>query len=338
MRAGGNAVTIYDIAREANVSASTVSRVINGKAGVNEQTRNRVLELLQKHHYTPNESARGLVNRASKLVGILIADIRNLHHMEGAYYIQSELEKQGYCGIVMNTGTGPEGLSRALSNLERRQVDGAVLMGSIFQNEVTAEAIANHLDQIPVIMINGYLDLPNCYCVLSEERDGVRECVNVLVSMGRKRIAYITNTPTPSNDLKQEGFQEGIESYKKDGVAGWVYKDEQPDGLDGGRAAMKRILEEHPDVDAVIGAIDLLAVGAMQLMLEQGIAVPEKVSLIGVDNSVYGRICYPQLTSLDNQIFDSCVFGAHQLLDLLNGGHPAKCVRMRADLIKRGTT
>ena len=108
MRAGGNAVTIYDIAREANVSASTVSRVINGKAGVNEQTRNRVLELLQKHHYTPNESARELVNRASKLVGILIADIRNLHHMEGAYYIQSELEKQGYCGIVMNTGTGPE--------------------------------------------------------------------------------------------------------------------------------------------------------------------------------------------------------------------------------------
>ncbi len=256
MRAGGNAVTIYDIAREANVSASTVSRVINGKAGVNEQTRNRVLELLQKHHYTPNESARGLVNRASKLVGILIADIRNLHHMEGAYYIQSELEKQGYCGIVMNTGTGPEGLSRALSNLERRQVDGAVLMGSIFQNEVTAEAIANHLDQIPVIMINGYLDLPNCYCVLSEERDGVRECVNVLVSMGRKRIAYITNAPTPSNDLKQEGFQEGIDSYKKDGVAGWVYKDEQPDGLDGGRAAMKRIQEEHPDVDAVIGAIE----------------------------------------------------------------------------------
>lgn len=331
-------MTIYDIAREAEVSASTVSRVINGKAGVNEKTRQRVLKLLQENHYTPNEAARGLVNRASRLVGILIADIRNLHHMEGAYYIQSELEKHGYCGIIMNTGAESGGLNQALKNLERRQVEGAVLMGSIFQSRETEEAIITHLGQIPVVMINGFLELPNCYCVLSEEKEGIVACVDFLVKKGRRRIAYITNGPTPSNLLKQEGFLEAVASCKKAGAMGWVYKDENQDSLEGGRSAMARVLAEHPDTDAVICAIDLMAVGALQQLLDLKISVPDQISLIGVDNSLYGRLCYPQLTSLDNQIFDSCVFGAHQLIDLLDGGRPTHCVRMRADLVERGTT
>lgn len=330
-------MTIYDIAKKAGVSASTVSRVINGKTGVNEKTRQRILELLKENHYTPNEAARGLVNRASRLVGILIADIRNLHHMEGAYYIQSELEKHGYCGMIMNTGTEPGGLIEALKSLERRQVDGAVLMGSIFQSKETADAISTHLGQIPVVMINGYLELPNCYCVLSEEKDGIISCVNYLVKRGRRRIAYITNASTPSNELKQKGFTEGIAACKKEGVTGWVYKEENPDDLEGGRQAMKRILAEHSDADAVICAIDLLAAGALQYLLEQGIPVPGQMAVIGVDNSLYGKVCYPPLTSLDNQIFDSCVFGAHQLIDLLSGGHPTRCVRIGADLVERGT-
>jgi len=331
-------VTIYDIAKAANVSASSVSRVINGKSGVSNATRQKVLKILEECNYVPNEAARVLVNQSSRLIGILIADVRNLHHMEGAYYIQSEIEKNGYNGIIMNAGYDAAGLAHILDNLNQRRVEGLVLMGSIFQSKVMEDTLRHHLSDIPIIMINGNLDIPNCYSILAQEKEGIANCVDFFVSRGRSNIAYITNAVTPSNLLKLEGFHEGIAAHKKSGVHGRVYKDEQDDSLKGGYDTMQRVLREHPEVDAVICAVDLLAAGALQALLEKRIEVPREIAIIGVDNSIFGEICYPRLTSLDNQIFSSCVVGAHQLLDALNGGHPTRCVSIQTVLIERETT
>ena len=121
-------MTIYDIAREAGVSASTVSRVINDKPGVNRQTRERVRALLAEHRYVPNEAARGLVTQSSHLVGVLVADIRNQHHIEGAYYIAQELARLGYCALVLNTGRSDEERAAGIRMLETRKAEAAVLM------------------------------------------------------------------------------------------------------------------------------------------------------------------------------------------------------------------
>lgn len=331
-------MTIYDIAKAANVSASSVSRVINNKSGVSEATRQKVLKILEECNYVPNEAARVLVNQSSRLIGILIADVRNLHHMEGAYYIQSEIEKNGYNGIIMNAGYDAAGLARILDNLYQRRVEGLVLMGSIFQSKVMEDTLRHHLSDIPIIMINGNLDIPNCHNILAQEKEGIASCVEFLVNRGRSNIAYITNAATPSNLLKLEGFQEGLAAHKKSGVQGWVYKDERDDSLKGGYDTMQRILSEHPNVDAVICAVDLLAAGALQVLQEKKVEVPREMAIIGVDNSIFGEICYPKLTSLDNQILSSCVVGAHQLLDSLNGGRPTRCVSIQTVLIERETT
>ena len=79
--------SIYDIAKEAGVAASTVSRVVNNKPGIKAETREKIQALLDKYNYTPNEAARGLVKQASKIIGILIVDIRVTHHIDSAYYI-----------------------------------------------------------------------------------------------------------------------------------------------------------------------------------------------------------------------------------------------------------
>ena len=97
-------MTIYDIARIAGVSASTVSRVVNNKPGIKEETRKQILALLEQYDYSPNETARGLVNKASRMIGILIADIRYAHHVDIAYYIEEEMGKHGYCSLILNTG------------------------------------------------------------------------------------------------------------------------------------------------------------------------------------------------------------------------------------------
>lgn len=96
--------TIYDIAKEAGVSASTVSRVVNNKPGVNENTRKKVQQLLEKYNYIPNEAARGLVTQSSRIIGILIEDIRVVHHTESAYVIEQEMTRLGYTCITLSTG------------------------------------------------------------------------------------------------------------------------------------------------------------------------------------------------------------------------------------------
>ena len=90
-------MTIYDIAKLAGVSASSVSRVVNQKPGVNPETRQKILKIMEKNNYSPNAIARGLVSQSSKTIGILVADIRNIDHPDGAYYIEKALIGLGYC-------------------------------------------------------------------------------------------------------------------------------------------------------------------------------------------------------------------------------------------------
>lgn len=308
-------MTIYDIAREAGVSASTVSRVINDKPGVNRATREKVRALLERYHYMPNEAARGLVTSSSRLVGVLAADIRNQHHTEGAYYIAQELSKLGYCALLLNTGGSDEERAAGIRMLQTRKVEAAVLMGSIFQTEAVRKAISESLPDVPVFMLNGQIDLPNVYSVLSDDRAGTAAAVAYLEKKGRRRIAYLLDQPTPSNRLKLQGYEDGM---KQIGGASCVIGGAEASAA-GGRAAMKRLLEEYPDVDGVICSVDIMACGAMQTIAESGRRVPEDIAVIGTDNSVYCEISTPRLTSLNTMIFESGMMIAHKLVDCLEG-------------------
>ena len=165
-------MTIYDIAKQAGVSASTVSRVINNKPGINAQTRKRVQKLLNENHYTPNEAARGLVMQSSKIIGILIEDLRIEHHTESAYVIEQEMTALGYTCITLSTGRRDEKKADYIRILEQRRVDGAILMGSMFETEAVKKSIKEHLPDVPVAIVNGYLDLPNVYGILIDEELG----------------------------------------------------------------------------------------------------------------------------------------------------------------------
>lgn len=324
-------MTIYDIAREAGVSASTVSRVINDKPGVNRQTRERIRALLAEHRYVPNEAARGLVTQSSRLVGVLVADIRNQHHIEGAYYIAQELARLGYCALVLNTGGSDEERAAGIRMLETRKAEAAVLMGSIFQTEAVRDAIACSLPEAPVFMLNGEMDLPNVYSVLSDDRAGTADCVAYLAERGRKRVAFLVDQPTPSSRLKQLGYEEGaaradMRALVVSGVEGSV---------EGGYTAAKALLAGHPDVDGLICSLDIIACGAMRAIADSGRRVPQDVAVIGTDNSVYCDICTPRLTSLNTMVFESGVAIAHKLVDCLEGRSTNKKTMLFTSIVER---
>lgn len=336
-------MTIYDIAKVAGVSASTVSRVINDKPGINEETRKKIKKLLAEYNYSPNEAARGLVMQSSRIIGILIEDIRVIHHTESAYVIEQEMTKLGYTCITLSTGPQVEKKVEYIKILEQRRVEGVILMGSMFGTEAVAEAIREHLADVPISIVNGYLDLPNVYGVLIDEEHGVESCVDLLVRRGHRKLAFAVDCDTPSNANKINGFITGMLRQGADREQALVYDagivDMNPDTVirQGGETA-RRILKEHPDIQGIIFAVDLLAVGGLQALEEAGVNVPGQVAVMGVDNTIYGKICRPKLSTLDNKLVETSKNASRVLLQVLNKEEVSHKIMLFTEIIEREST
>ncbi len=330
-------MTIYDIAREAGVSASTVSRVINNKPGIKLETRKRIQNLLKKYNYTPDVAARGLVMQSSRMVGILIVDIRVAHHIESAFVIEQELTKRGYCCITMSTGPTEKRKAEYIRILEQRRVEGVILMGSVFATEQMRETLCRYLPKIPVVIVNGYLNLPNVSGVLVDEDHGVEKCVDLLVRKGKRKIAFVLDCHSPSSFMKEQGYYAGMRKLGVKPENTWVYEIEESSPK-GGYDMTRRILLEHPEVDGIIYSIDLIAVGGVRAAYDVGRKIPGELALVGVDNSIYGEICMPKLTTLDNKLKDMSEVAASLLREGLEGKIQNKKMMIFSEIIERETT
>lgn len=328
-------VTIYDIAEMAGVSASTVSRVINNYPYVKKATRTRVLKLLEEYHYVPNETARGLVNQSSRMIGILISDIRTTHHTDGVYYIERELSKQGYSCLIYNTGVAEQEQARSIQMLSQRKVDAAVLMGSIYQTETVQKAIETYLPTTPVVICNGYLDSPNIYGLIADEQNGVMNCVKLLSEKNRRHLAFIVNHYTPSNRLKQIGFETGVQQYCG-GEVGLIL--ESGTSIQEIYDTTQALMRQHPETDGIVFSEDFLAAAGIRALIEMHLAVPDQVAVIGINNSQYAEICVPTLTSLDNMLYDLSLTAARNLIALLKNQRVNKKMMIYSEIVERQST
>jgi len=326
-------MTIYDIASLAEVSASTVSRVLNNKPGVGKKKRSEIQALLEQYNFSPNETARGLVNQSTRMIGILLTDIRTTHHTDAAYYIERELSAHGYCSLLFNTGSDAPDQERYIAELNKRRVEGVFMIGSVFQSDVVKEAIVQYLPNIPVVMINGYLELPNVYSVMTDEQRGVADCVRLMVNKGRKHFAFVCNADTPSNRSKKQGFIDGTGICN---VEGRLFDAET--SVQSGYDQTCLILQEYPQADCFIYAVDLLATGGIRAMYDRGIAVPKDVAVIGIDNSIYTEVCNPRLTSLDNKLLESSITAAHVMTDCLKGEKTGAQIILVTSIVEREST
>lgn len=329
-------MTIYDIAKLAGVSASTVSRVINNKPGIKESTREKVKQLLKEHNYTPDENARGLVNKTTRMIGIMVVDIRSAHHTDLAYVVENYLRERGYCAIIINAGSGEEQMVEGIQILEQRRVDGVLFVGSMFQNETVKRGIAEHLSGIPVVIANGYLELPNVYGVLVDECDGVKRCVDLLIKRGKSHIAYIGTVESPSSQAKIQGYKEEI---RLNGTAqeSPLIVEANANEEDGYRVT-KTVLQEHPEVDGIIYSEDIIAAGAIRAYWDMGYKIPEDKALVGIDNTIYGELTFPKLTSLDNKMTEMAYEAARILIEVIEGRTSVKKLMLFSDIIEREST
>lgn len=328
-------VTIYDIARLANVSPSTVSRVANNQPNVKKATRARIMKLFEEYSYTPNDTARSLVTQSSRMVGVLISDIRTTHHTDGIFYLQRELSNHGYSCLIYNTGTQDDEQAQYVQVLGQKKVDVAVLMGSVYQTESMKKALKNYLSSIPVFFCNGYLDLPNVYGLIADEHGGVSNCVRLLADKGRKEIAFFVDHYTPSNVLKREGYEDGMARYC--GGHSPVIIESGTDTADI-YSATQKLMRSHPKTRGIIFSEDLLAVIGIRALKEMGLRIPEDVAVIGINNSRYSDMCTPTLTSLDNMIYDMSMTVAKDIFSVLQGEHINRKVMIYSQIVERQST
>ena len=186
-------MNIYDIAREAGVSIATVSRVLNHKDTVRADTRAKVEKVLKRCNYAPSAIAQGMVSKSLHTVAVLTVDIRDSHYARTAYTIEREFGRRGYEVILCNTGGDRAETLRTLQAVAQKQVDGLILVGSIFNTICQGAEMENLLRKMPVVLANGTLALPDAYSVMVDDCRGVEMAVEHLVKTGRRSLYYIVH-------------------------------------------------------------------------------------------------------------------------------------------------
>ena len=199
-------MNIYDIAAEAGVSISTVSRVMNKKGNVNPEMKRRIEEVLKKYDYKPSAIARGMVSKTMKTIAILTVDFGFPSTRKQVYIIEREFIQKGYNVMVCNTERQDRGMCPIHQFLAEKQVDGVVLIGSTFNELKDRMEITGKVGRIPVVMANGHLDLPNFHSILIDDLKGIRSAADFLYEKGHREIFCICDLEHRQRQRKGKGI------------------------------------------------------------------------------------------------------------------------------------
>ena len=335
--AAGYALTIqphliYDIAREAGVSIATVSRVLNHKDTVRADTRAKVEKVLKRCNYAPSAIAQGMVSKSLHTVAVLTVDIRDSHYARTAYTIEREFGRRGYEVILCNTGGDRAETLRTLQAVAQKQVDGLILVGSIFNTICQGAEMENLLRKMPVVLANGTLALPDAYSVMVDDCRGVEMAVEHLVKTGRRNLYYIKDKSTDSAAAKAKGFLSGMAAAGLD-ADGHIL--ETGETLEDGIRAVQQLLAEGIRPDGILCGEDLTAAGVLKALLRAGIRVPEETAVVGYDNSTYARLCEPELTSVDNKPEQVALLCVQLLQSRIEHGEDYSSVTLQPELVQR---
>lgn len=289
-------ITIKDIAREANVSITTVSRVLNDKPDVSEATKKKVKEIIDDLDYRPNGLARGLVLNKTHTIGLIIPDISNPFFPGVAKGVEELASKLNYSVIYCNTGNNINEEKEAIKLLKSRRVDGMIVSLSV--NDKTREEL-NELakNKFPVVQIDRNIPGVNIPTVSIDNIKASQGVVNYLSEMGHTKIAHITgNLDVISAQDRLEGYTKGLAGAGLEYIRAWIKEGDY--SKESGYKKMREILRGDSIPTAVYAANDMMALGVYQAVLEEGLTIPEDISVVGYDDIEITSLITPRLTTV----------------------------------------
>jgi LacI family transcriptional regulator len=327
-------VTIADVALLANVSKTTVSHVLSGNRPVALETRTRVEDAIRALGYRPHGVARTLRTKTSHLVALVIPDITNPFYPTLARGLEAGLEAGGYRTLICSTDRHPEREVEYLREMGDRGVDGIVLDSYTLTTEEIARALPARASVIRIG--TSVLEVPGFDTVHANDRRGAYDATVYLLASRGPGVAMIQGPPGAAMS-RNAGYVDALHAA---GVA--VDPELVVSGAwtrEGGAAALRRLMARGGPPSAVFCANDLMALGALDAATELGIAVPERVALVGFDGIEATTYSSPPLTTVSNPAYETGLLAGVVLRERMTGRYagPPRTVTLPCRLIRRAT-
>ena len=333
-------MNIYDIAKLADVSIATVSRVVNNSPKVSAKTKEKVLAIMKENEYTPNAFARGLGLGTMKTVGIICPDISDIYMAKAVSYLEGNLHDHGYDCILGCSGFKQKEKESYVKLLLSKKIDTLILVGSTYagsgRDESDTDYIREAAEQASVFMINAKVAGDNIYCTYADDFQATYEVTKAYLRRGKEKILFMYDSESFSARQKLAGYEAALQDAGYPVLGNLKFKTKNDIEY------TKNMLLEYNkvlDFDSVLATDDGIAVGAVKYAKIKGLSIPEKLSITGYNNSILALCSDPELTSVDSKLGVMCRKTVERMIDLLeNEAQIEKNVCVPCEIVRRCTT
>ncbi len=330
--------TIVDVAKKANVSVATVSRVMNGNYPVKEETKKRVLEVIEELNYIPNMQARELTQQKSATIGVVVPSINNMFFPEVINGIENSLKANSLSLVLACSNNNKDEEKICINNLLSRNVSGIIVVDPNTEN-IKSKFYHNISKQTPLVFVNGHSTSSNISSVVNDEAMGASIALSHLIDNNHKDILFVRGKDSYSYDIKEEIYKktmEDLNNFKPENIIN-IGNGNSSETVDNTVNIFLDVLTKS-SATAVFACNDLMAVGVLNACKKLNLDVPSKLSIIGFDNIVLSRFVEPKLTTLDQNMFLLGTNAASLLLEKIESGNSSsKRIILMNSLVERET-
>ncbi|OMF63386.1 LacI family transcriptional regulator [Paenibacillus sp. FSL R5-0490] len=325
--------TIKDVAKKANVSIATVSRILNGQGGYSEKTKSKVLKVIEELGYQPNAVARGLINKRTHTIGVLFPKLSSSLVTDLLDGIEKAANDNGSSVIVCHTESNGEKTMKYLQLLIEKRVDGIIFASEILKDEYYQFVTKTRM---PMILLSTESYAYPVPFVKVNDFHAAYAAAKYLIEKGHTRIGMISGN---KDDIiagvpRIEGFKKALSDHNipldSENIVfsrGFTF----PYGVEG----LKSLVKQFPDVTAIFAASDEMAIGALSAAYQMGINVPDEISVIGYDNLNLAEMSTPPLTTVGQPLAKMGEAAAEMLFSILETGDTPESRIMQHKIIER---
>lgn len=311
-------VTLSMVAEAAGVSASTVSRILNGTAAVHESKSKAVHEAIAKLGFVPNPVARGLAGGRTFSVGVITQSIDSPFYGVALRGIEDELDRAGYSPLFVSGHWNATEETRCIDILRSRRVDGIIVL----TGRLSDSALRTTARELPIVATGRKLKASNLFSLDFDNHLGAILATRHLISLGHQRIAFITgNSDHPDANERLSGYKAGLDeaglSFDPNLVASGLFHEES------GLLATERLLDERRRFTALFAANDQMALGACLALQRRGLRIPQDIAVMGFDDLSISRYSTPPLSTIHHPAYELGQGAAAAMLTLLRGEKPS---------------
>jgi len=299
-------ITIYDIAKEAEVSPATVSRVLTGSANVKNEKKRRIMALIDKYNFKPSAVARGLSDTKNRIIGIIVADIRNSFYADMYVACENAASREGYSVMLFNSFASMDIEKTQMEKLAEWRADAIIQLGGAVDARKSSAEYARAVNEVAgniPFVVSGKMDGTDCYRVSIDHARALEMIAAHLYEKGNRRIALVGGRPDVlSTYIKYQRFLELTEKY--DFERGNLYTENWGGyGFNEGEKTIDEMFKRFrlagvPVPEAIICINDTTAAGAIKRINAEGLRIPENISVVSYDNVELCEIIEPSLSSV----------------------------------------